>query len=149
MYGYSLDRANCVLHRVREVRSTPTGEVVFFRCPSNAYRAFPNFALTDDPTARKACGYCGIGVAEQVAPEVVYAGVRDGLVKVGCTTDLHTRLGAQKLTLAGQAPGSVPEEADLHRRMGTPARGREWFRWDGDAALLVTGWIVSRQKAVA
>lgn len=147
-YGYSTLRGDTVLHRVNAIRSTPDGDRVNFACPNNAFRWLADVVLTDDPTARRACPYCAVGV-EQIAPEVVYAGTRAGMLKVGCTKDLGARLGAQKLTLVAQAPGSFDDEADLIRRLGTPAKGREWFRWDGDAALVVIGWMASRRNLEA
>src|ERR1039458_2410411 len=81
-----------------------------------------------------------------VHPPLVYYAMRDGLIKIGTTTQIRRRLAAQGIDeLLAVEPGSFDLETERHaqfaehklsRRRGT-GRGRgsgpaEWFRPGGD-----------------
>lgn len=150
-FGYSNHGNGVVLHRVQRAFIVWKGgkvDSVEAEWACGVHRHCFDVTLTDDTTAARWCPHCDIGAVQQ-SPSVVYAGVRDGQLKVGCTRNLSTRLAAQGLTLIAQAPGSYFHEGQLLQRLGPPLRRREWFRWDGGAALLITGWMVSRRNSEA
>lgn len=71
----------------------------------------------------------------QALGSVVYAvRTKDGLIKIGCTTDLARRarqVGYGMKSILAWRVGTVEDEAAIHASLnGLAARGHEWYPWD-------------------
>lgn len=69
---------------------------------------------------------------------VVYVGRRDGLIKIGTSTQVDARVRRQGIELIATLPGGERQERELHTRFAhLRAKQSEWFREEGELADFV------------
>jgi hypothetical protein len=79
--------------------------------------------LTDEP-ALPVCPTCAMPRTE---PMVYFGEAENGLIKIGCSAQIATRVLAQRLTLLATEPGGFEREREIHRDFAEARVAGEYF----------------------
>jgi hypothetical protein len=159
-FGMALSSQGGTVHRVRAAYryspplGMPSAIWAVWECrPGTCVEAWHSSArhvqLMDDPGAHLRCAKCGVEDTGNPSlasgrpgwpdiPVSLYVARRvDGVVKVGCTTDVERRMRQLDAELLASRPGNYVDERRLLAGLPLePVEGQEWFAPGSEAVLL-------------